>query len=108
MAEHVACVILDLAEDDEAHIAQAADVLLAAFATWAGAFPTIGVGLWLESWITFIRPEEEADLAARFGQDYEAYRAAIRCWIPTWRAVTVDRTGSPPRRVRSEETGRPS
>jgi protein-S-isoprenylcysteine O-methyltransferase Ste14 len=72
----------------------------------AGAFQTIGVGLWLGSWMvlvssiaggliwnTFIRPEEEADLVARFGHDYEAYRAVVRCWIPTLRAVTDGRSG---------------
>jgi protein-S-isoprenylcysteine O-methyltransferase Ste14 len=62
----------------------------------AGAIQTVGVGLWFGSWMvivasiagaivwnTIIRPEEEADLAARFGADYEAYRAAVRCWIPS-------------------------
>ena len=61
----------------------------------AGALQTIGVGLWRGSWMvivssltgaliwnTFIRPEEEADLSARFGDDYDAYRAVVRCWIP--------------------------
>ena len=61
----------------------------------AGALQTVGVGLWRGSWMvivssltgaliwnTFIRPEEEADLSARFGDDYDAYRALVRCWIP--------------------------
>ena len=61
----------------------------------AGALQAIGVGLWRGSWMviassiagaviwnTFIRPEEEADLAARFGSDYETYRSVVRCWIP--------------------------
>jgi len=52
----------------------------------AGALQTIGVGLWLGAWTAlaaavagaliwnyFVRPSEEADLAARFGEEYEAY-----------------------------------
>ena len=71
----------------------------------AGALQTVGVGLWRGSWIvivssitgaliwnTFIRPEEEADLAARFGDDYDAYRAMVRCWIPIrHRAAVISR-----------------
>ena len=66
----------------------------------AGALQTIGVGLWRESWMViaasilgaavwniFIRPEEEADLAARFGSSYEAYCAVVRCWIPIRREL---------------------
>ena len=62
----------------------------------AGALQTIGVGLWLGSWIvilsavagaviwnTFIRPAEEADLRTRFGNDYVAYAMTVRCWIPS-------------------------
>lgn len=61
----------------------------------AGAVQTVGVGLWLGSWSvlvaalagclvwnTFIRPDEEADLRARFGEPYDQYRSAVRCWIP--------------------------
>ena len=61
----------------------------------AGAAQVVGVGLWLGSWLVVavgfagaalwdvvIRPVEEADLAARFGESYERYRAAVRCWIP--------------------------
>jgi protein-S-isoprenylcysteine O-methyltransferase Ste14 len=33
-------------------------------------------------WDAFIRPEEEADLANRFGAPYDAYRSTVRCWIP--------------------------
>ena len=68
----------------------------------AGALQTVGVGLWRGSWMVivssitgaliwniFIRPEEEADLAARFGDDYDAYRAAVRCWIPIRHRATV-------------------
>jgi protein-S-isoprenylcysteine O-methyltransferase Ste14 len=62
----------------------------------AGALQTIGAGLWLGSWWvvgssvagallwnTWIRPAEEADLGARFGPDYEAYREDVRCWVPS-------------------------
>jgi len=62
----------------------------------AGAVQTIGIGLWVGSWIvmvsaaagaliwnTYIRPDEEADLAARFGAPYEAYRDEVQCWVPT-------------------------
>ncbi|MFZ4719911.1 MAG: methyltransferase family protein [Ilumatobacteraceae bacterium] len=61
----------------------------------AGAVQTVGVGLWLGAWSVvvtavvggvmwhlLIRPGEEADLLARFGQPYEAYRTKVRCWIP--------------------------
>lgn len=61
----------------------------------AGAVQTVGVGLWRGSWAVLvaavlggvvwhlvIRPREEADLAARFGEPYEQYRAAVRCWVP--------------------------
>lgn len=61
----------------------------------AGAAQTIGVGLLLGSWLvvavavagavvwdTLIRPEEEHDMATRFGPGYDRYRAEVRCWIP--------------------------
>src|ERR687894_369209 len=66
----------------------------------AGALQTAGVGLWVGSWTVIaialagaltwnalIRPEEEADLAARFGAPYQRYAEQGRCWIPTrpWR-----------------------
>lgn len=64
----------------------------------AGAVQTASIGLWWGSWgvvviagvgalawNTLIRPTEESDLAARFGPSYERYRAAVRCWWPTWR-----------------------
>jgi protein-S-isoprenylcysteine O-methyltransferase Ste14 len=66
----------------------------------AGALQTIGVGLWLGSWMVIvsafagallwnvmIRPEEEADLLARFGADYVAYADVVRCWVPVHRAA---------------------
>ncbi|MBC8141111.1 MAG: isoprenylcysteine carboxylmethyltransferase family protein [Armatimonadetes bacterium] len=36
-------------------------------------------------WHFFVRPWEEADLEARFGEPYRLYRAAVRCWIPRLR-----------------------
>ena len=64
----------------------------------AGAFQTAAIGLVVGSWIVIvlavagaviwdalIRPAEEADLATRFGDDYEHYRDNVRCWIPTRR-----------------------
>lgn len=62
----------------------------------AGAAQTIGVGLIARSWLVvaiavagavawdvLIRPQEEQDMAERFGVDFERYRAATRCWLPT-------------------------
>lgn len=33
-------------------------------------------------WNYAVRPAEEADLSRRFGPPYDAYRRAVRCWIP--------------------------
>jgi protein-S-isoprenylcysteine O-methyltransferase Ste14 len=33
-------------------------------------------------WEVFIRPAEERDLSERFGAEYDAYRARVRCWWP--------------------------
>lgn len=62
----------------------------------AGAVQTMAIGLVVGSWIVIvlaaagavlwdlvIRPEEEADLAGRFGDDYDRYRSTVRCWVPT-------------------------
>lgn len=35
------------------------------------------------AWHWIARPWEEADLERRFGEPYQRYRAAIRCWIPS-------------------------
>ncbi len=37
-------------------------------------------------WNTLARPWEEADMRARFGEDYENYRANVRCWWPRFSA----------------------
>ena len=62
----------------------------------AGVVQTVAVGLMFGSWMVIvvafagalawnllIRPVEEADLAARFGQPYRRYAEGVRCWIPT-------------------------
>lgn len=61
----------------------------------AGIVQGVGVGLLLSSWLVIayavsgallwnfvVRPLEEADLAARFGDEYRSYRSAVRCWWP--------------------------
>lgn len=35
-------------------------------------------------WQVAVRPQEERELLARFGQRYEAYRRRVRCWLPRW------------------------
>lgn len=55
----------------------------------------LAVGLWLGSWAIvgyvvagglvwhlFVRPMEERDLVARFGDSYRHYHEHVRCWIP--------------------------
>lgn len=61
----------------------------------AGIAQGIAVGMIAGSWLVvvyaicgslvwnwIIRPHEEADLAARFGADFERYRDEVACWIP--------------------------
>lgn len=61
----------------------------------AGLAQGAGVGLWLGSWLVlayvvaggvlwhlFVRPAEEADLLATFGDAYRAYRARVPLWLP--------------------------
>jgi protein-S-isoprenylcysteine O-methyltransferase Ste14 len=61
----------------------------------AGIAQGAAVGLILQSWLVvgyaiagsviwnwFVRPVEEADLAAKFGDEYRDYRTRVRCWIP--------------------------
>lgn len=60
------------------------------------------VGLWLGSWLVLayalagavlwhvvIRPTEERDLLARFGDAYAAYRAVVPLWIPRARSSST-------------------
>jgi protein-S-isoprenylcysteine O-methyltransferase Ste14 len=39
-------------------------------------------------WHVVVRPEEEADLEARFGDTFRRYRGAVRCWWPRIRPVS--------------------
>lgn len=61
----------------------------------AGIAQGVAVGLVLGSWLvvayalcgsliwnTLVRPQEEADLASRFGADFEEYRERVSCWLP--------------------------
>lgn len=83
----------------------------------AGISQGVGVGLALSSWAVVaysvaggliwhlvVRPEEEADLAARFGADYSRYRAAVRTWLPRLRPVPASAAGAETR-DRPEPTG---
>lgn len=69
----------------------------------AGLGQGAAVGLWLGSWgvlagvVTgmiiwqlFVRPAEEADLEARFGDEYRRYRATVGCWFPSGRRSADD------------------
>ncbi|MCA8988197.1 MAG: isoprenylcysteine carboxylmethyltransferase family protein [Planctomycetaceae bacterium] len=38
-------------------------------------------------WHFVVRPIEERDLAARYGDPYQNYRKQVMCWIPTFRRV---------------------
>ncbi len=62
----------------------------------AGVLQTVGVGVMVGSWMVIaaalcgalawnvlIRPVEEADLDARFGEPYRQYAERVRCWLPT-------------------------
>lgn len=79
----------------------------------AGITQGAAVGLMLSSWLVVayavcgslvwnyaIRPHEERDLEARFGDEFRAYRAVVGCWLPRWRPVPATvtsavRRGSP-------------
>lgn len=65
----------------------------------AGIAQGVAVGFALGSWLvvvyalcgsliwnTLVRPQEEADLATRFGDEFEEYRRAVRCWVPRLRS----------------------
>jgi protein-S-isoprenylcysteine O-methyltransferase Ste14 len=72
----------------------------------AGIGQGVAVGVMLGSWIVvayavagalfwqvLVRPWEEADLRERFGPEFDAYRAAVPCWVPRrggWDAVGPD------------------
>jgi protein-S-isoprenylcysteine O-methyltransferase Ste14 len=61
----------------------------------AGIVQGAAVGVIMHSWLVIayavagslvwnyiVRPLEEADLKERFGDEFEQYREAVRCWIP--------------------------
>ncbi|SMH50448.1 Phospholipid methyltransferase [Rathayibacter oskolensis] len=61
----------------------------------AGITQGVAVGLLLSSWLVVayallgsvlwnyaVRPLEEADLEARFGESFRRYRDRVRCWVP--------------------------
>jgi protein-S-isoprenylcysteine O-methyltransferase Ste14 len=69
----------------------------------AGIVQGVAVGLILSSWIVVayavagsllwnyaIRPLEEADLEARFGEEFRRYRSAVRCWWPRLTAIPAE------------------
>lgn len=74
----------------------------------AGIAQGAAVGLIMQSWLVIayailgslvwnyaVRPLEEGDLEKRFGQEFEQYRAAVRCWIPKVPKGQRTRGGTP-------------
>jgi len=75
----------------------------------SGFVQGLAVGLVLSSWMVVVyavlgsllwnfavRPLEEADLEARFGDEFRRYRDAVRCWIPRFtRPRPADAVGPP-------------
>ncbi|WP_316317688.1 methyltransferase family protein [Clavibacter michiganensis] len=72
-----------------AGVTQAAAVGLMLGAWLVVAYAVIGSSLWNH----VVRPGEEADLEARFGDPFRRYRAAVRCWVPTFPGVAATRRG---------------
>lgn len=80
----------------------------------AGLGQGASVGLWPGSWTVLayvlaggviwnllVRPTEEQDLLATFGQEFVHYRDRVPCWIPRFRpfmpgASSPSRSGQPP------------
>ncbi|MDQ0894867.1 methyltransferase family protein [Agromyces ramosus] len=73
----------------------------------AGFVQGVAVGLLLSSWLVVaysiagslmwnyvIRPLEESDLEARFGDEYRRYRDTVRCWWPRLRALPAGQIGA--------------
>ena len=72
----------------------------------AGIVQGVAVGLLLSSWLVIayaiagslvwnyvVRPIEESDLAARFGDEYRRYRVSVRCWWPRVRPIPARQIG---------------
>lgn len=68
----------------------------------SGIIQGVAVGLILSSWLVvayaiagsllwnyIVRPLEESDLEARFGEEYQRYRSAVRCWWPRLNRITA-------------------
>jgi protein-S-isoprenylcysteine O-methyltransferase Ste14 len=66
----------------------------------AGIVQGVAVGAILSSWLVIayaiagslvwnfgVRPLEESDLEARFGDEYRRYRSAVRCWWPRLNSI---------------------
>lgn len=79
----------------------------------AGIAQGAAVGLALSSWLVVayavcgslvwnyaVRPIEERDLEARFGDAFRAYRDAVRCWWPRLRPVPASVSAAPVTRAR--------
>ncbi|MBM7832490.1 protein-S-isoprenylcysteine O-methyltransferase Ste14 [Agromyces cerinus] len=71
----------------------------------SGIVQGVAVGLILSSWLVVVyailgslvwnyavRPHEESDLEARFGDEFRGYRAAVRCWWPRITGVRMAST----------------
>ena len=59
-------------------LTQATAVALILGSTAVLLYVAAGGSFW--NWV--VRPFEERDLARRFGEPYERYRRAVRCWVP--------------------------
>jgi protein-S-isoprenylcysteine O-methyltransferase Ste14 len=59
-------------------LTQGAAVALILGSTAVLIYVAVGGSFW--NWV--VRPFEERDLARRFGEPYERYRRAVRCWVP--------------------------
>ncbi|GAA3054422.1 MULTISPECIES: isoprenylcysteine carboxylmethyltransferase family protein [Actinomycetes] len=66
----------------------------------AGIVQGVAVGMLVGSWLviayavagsliwnTLVRPLEEADLAARFGAEFDEYRRRVGVWLPRWESL---------------------
>ena len=72
----------------------------------SGIVQGVAVGLILSSWLVIVyaiagsllwnyvvRPLEESDLEARFGDEYRRYRSAVRCWCPRLNGIAAEPVG---------------